>query len=337
MPLLAHPSTIPGPTAFEAEPRERRALSADETGAQQTRGRETDFNGSGVLQYEYTQAQLKIFRTWGKGDLAEWSRWFSVVLPGYGGFTAHIVRFKQPPKWDHVGFSEETKGYWVVSAEVEVRGRGVAPERLATPIEWDDAASFAGWAVTGATATLGVAGNNSNPYPPRNLFGNRYAGGSGKRYFEISIGADDSSAVEPGYIGFVNAAGRVHLVDYSGYVLTKEAAPVADDPAAVNELGNAPYSGGPPNWGVSSSVASPITVRFAINFDTGEVWIGMGNSWYGADPAAGTFPVFDNASGAIRPYVAYFANSPDVVVTLCASEAEFTQAMPSGFEALGLT
>jgi hypothetical protein len=120
---LVYPTEIPGVTAFDCEPRDRRVLSSDEVGAQQVRGRETDFHGTAMVGWEFTRAQLKIFRDWGRGDLEKWTRKFVVTLPGYLGFVPHVARFLRPPVWDHVG-----GGYWALNGELELYGRSVNPQ-----------------------------------------------------------------------------------------------------------------------------------------------------------------------------------------------------------------
>jgi hypothetical protein len=120
---LVYPTEIPGVTAFDCEPRDRRVLSSDEGGAQQVRGRETDFHGTAMVGWEFTRAQLKIFRDWGRGDLEKWTRKFVVTLPGYLGFVPHVARFLRPPVWDHVG-----GGYWALNGELELYGRSVNPQ-----------------------------------------------------------------------------------------------------------------------------------------------------------------------------------------------------------------
>jgi hypothetical protein len=120
---LTYPTDIPGVTSYECEPRDRRALSPSEEGAQQVRGRETDFHGVAQVQWEFTRSQLKVFRTWGRDDLEKWTRKFVVTLPGYLGFMPHVGRFLRPPSWDHVG-----NGYWALSGEIELYGRAVNPQ-----------------------------------------------------------------------------------------------------------------------------------------------------------------------------------------------------------------
>lgn len=128
MPYIAYPTTIPGPTAFECAPRDRRMLSENEEGEQKVRRRETDFHGASQLQWEFTREQGAIFNTWGRTTLKNWTWRFAVTLPGYGGFVQHVARFKKPPKWSHIGYSDETKGYWVVTAEIEIYGLALPPQ-----------------------------------------------------------------------------------------------------------------------------------------------------------------------------------------------------------------
>ena len=124
---VVYPTTIPGPTAFECAPRDRRMLSENEEGEQKVRRRETDFHGASQLQWEFTREQGAIFNTWGRTTLKNWTWRFAVTLPGYGGFVQHVARFKKPPKWSHIGYSDETKGYWVVTAEIEIYGLALPP------------------------------------------------------------------------------------------------------------------------------------------------------------------------------------------------------------------
>src|SRR5688572_22637633 len=125
---IVYPSAIPGATAFDCEPRERRLLSDDPEGKEHVRGRETDFNGLAQLQWEFTRVQASIFRTWGRVDLEKWTRKFAATLPGYLGFAQRVCRFKRPPTWDYVGYGpEDVAGYWIVSGEVEIYGRALIP------------------------------------------------------------------------------------------------------------------------------------------------------------------------------------------------------------------
>ena len=128
---VAYPPTLPAPQTLELRPFERRALSGIAQGAEQRRGRSRDFHATLPLTWVFTRDQLALFFAWGDGasvgTLMKWTRWFSVTLPGRGGFQTRACRFFARPKWEFLQ-SDAANGLYRVTAEVEQRGLGVAPQ-----------------------------------------------------------------------------------------------------------------------------------------------------------------------------------------------------------------
>lgn len=124
--LSEYPEGLPAPSTGEVRPTERRKIS----GVGQIKNFRTvqrDRHGTRSYTFTFTPEQAAIFREW----WVEWQQrgggWFAAnwVLPWGRG--PHVFRFVDPPKWALIGGTITGQGYWRVSGQVEIRGRGMLP------------------------------------------------------------------------------------------------------------------------------------------------------------------------------------------------------------------
>jgi len=87
----------------------------------------------------------------------------------------------------------------------------------------------------------------------------------------------------------------------------------------------------------SSTGASGLVYRVAVDLDAGKLWFGIDGKWYGStynsvgDPDGGTNPTFTSVTGTLFPAVAFYYNGQAAVARFAISSFEFT--IPSGFTA----
>jgi len=122
MALSEFPPTLPLPSVSGTTPAERRAAS-DLSGPLQLRGWQADYLARQRVEWFLTPAQASIFDAWWKADQTSGGAWFAATWPSPQGLVSLVRRFISTPQWKYVAGS----GHWVVSAQVQVRGRGIAP------------------------------------------------------------------------------------------------------------------------------------------------------------------------------------------------------------------
>jgi DNA segregation ATPase FtsK/SpoIIIE-like protein len=119
--MATWPATLPNPTTngYQVAPAKQAMRTEMEAGAARTRRTSKAKNDKVTLTWQFTDAQMAIFRTWFESDTeaAGGSAWFSISLPiGNTGLTAEEARFVGEYKMDALeGLN------WRVSAQVEVR------------------------------------------------------------------------------------------------------------------------------------------------------------------------------------------------------------------------
>lgn len=122
MVAVVFPATLPGPGVATITPAERRLLS-DLPGPQNVRGIQRDYLATQQLEWNLLDATAAAaFQAWWKVALYYGCAWFSAAWPMPAGWGSAVRRFIAPPKWQHLA-----GGFWRVTAECEVRGRGLAP------------------------------------------------------------------------------------------------------------------------------------------------------------------------------------------------------------------
>ena len=128
MTAIIYPSTLPGPSVSAVTPTERRLLS-DLTGApQQARGLQRDYLATQHVEWAVLSAsEAAMFYEWWKNTLTYGGAWFASTWPAPQGWVSIARRFIGAPAWTNL-----PGGFWRVSAEVQVRGRGELPFAFAT-------------------------------------------------------------------------------------------------------------------------------------------------------------------------------------------------------------
>lgn len=123
MSAIVYPSTLPGPSVSVVTPAERRLLSDLTGGPQQARGLQSDYLAQQAVEWEIlTAAEAAAFGSWWADSLTYGGAWFASTWPAPQGWVSIVRRFIGAPKWQHLH-----GGFWKVTAQVLVRGRGLAP------------------------------------------------------------------------------------------------------------------------------------------------------------------------------------------------------------------
>lgn len=136
MAAISYPTALPAPASFPFVLRDRRAAS-QQPGQQQlrARSRERVIDAKGV-RWVYTPAQMEVWRAWFEDTLLDGQRWFSVSLPGRGGWTQRVARYVNGTVRDHKG-----AGFFEVTADLEISPR-LPPQEYASE-------SFSLWRIFG--------------------------------------------------------------------------------------------------------------------------------------------------------------------------------------------
>lgn len=121
----AYPALLPCPTVAVVRPAERR-LPSDLAGPKQFRGLQRDYLADERVEWTLTQEQAAAFDSWWRDDLVQGGKWFLSDWPSPQG-AGLVRRFGSAPKWVYI-HGGTNRRMWRVSAECEVRGRGVAPQ-----------------------------------------------------------------------------------------------------------------------------------------------------------------------------------------------------------------
>jgi hypothetical protein len=122
MTAIVYPVALPAPTQWVATPRERRA-SSSLPGNTQLRVRSRDQITDVEASWIYSPDEMGEWRTWYEDTLLYGMRWFAIEAPGAGGWIDRVCRFRTGT----VRREFLARGYFRVSAQLEQRGRSVAP------------------------------------------------------------------------------------------------------------------------------------------------------------------------------------------------------------------
>lgn len=315
MSALLYPASLPCPMPGSFTPRQRRAASSID-GPLQQRARQRDAAGmTSQYTYVYTPAQMAVWLAWYRETLLSGRRWFAADLPGRDGMVQRIVRYTSV-RQQLLG-----AGIYRVEATFEQRGASMDVSASQGPIAWSTSLSDVYWIISGsANETAHITQSNGPPfhpsYPARNLFGDKSVSLIGPSYFEIHISDHSSSAVQPFWAGFKNDSNDVCVMSYSGTVLKQSGL------VTVGSFGS--------QWFTPGHYLDAHVLMIAI--DGSGVYFGRSGNWYDSDPASGVLPAVSDWSGAVRPYVASFAGTPNTQMTLVTEN--FTYPPPAGFQAL---
>lgn len=122
MAAITYPATLPGPSIAPVTGAERRLIPPRD-GVRQSRPAQLDRLAVQRVTFEFVDfADCQVFRQWFEGDLVEGGAWFSATWPLPQGWVSGVRRFLAPPRWDFIPAIG-----WRVSAECQLRGRGLAP------------------------------------------------------------------------------------------------------------------------------------------------------------------------------------------------------------------
>lgn len=123
---IVYPVDLPCPVTAPLEWAERRELSTL-PGPRQSRVLTRDQYGTQQLTFKLrSPAQVQAWLEWGDVSLGQWGNWFAAEWPvSYGGVA--VRRFVGAPSYPEY---LPRIGAWVVSANVEIRGRGMLPYRV---------------------------------------------------------------------------------------------------------------------------------------------------------------------------------------------------------------
>ena len=125
MAAAVYPATLPGPSVSAVAPAERRLLSDLTGGPQQARGLQRDYLATQHVEWAVLSvSEAAAFDDWWKNTLTYGGAWFASTWPAPQGWISIGRRFIGAPQWTHL-----PGGFWKVSAQVQVRGRGAMPTR----------------------------------------------------------------------------------------------------------------------------------------------------------------------------------------------------------------
>jgi len=120
---VVYPDTLPHPLVGQFTPGERRAVNREVM-----RPISRDRAGVRSVAFIFTPAQAREFRDWYVDWVTVGGGFFAAPWPMPWGRGPHVFRFVEPPSWQLVGGGLDGQGYWRVTADVELRGRGEMPE-----------------------------------------------------------------------------------------------------------------------------------------------------------------------------------------------------------------
>lgn len=320
------PPSLPSVSLFELSAAGQRAASPL-PGYVQQRARTASAWAEGRVAWVFTEAERAVFEAWFRDDLLRGSAWALIKLP---------ITPDSPPCYSAVRFPNGyatpilADEFWRVDAEIEVRDRfECALEPPNRPVVW---VPDGPWVMSNGDKTASI-GSLSNPFPHTyfNLQGSRYQSG-GKVYWEVQLNDTSSSANSVGWCGFVTASGYRFACIYSGTILQSTGA--RPDIYALPSTN--PYAGAT-SWG------GPRTLRFAVDVDAGQLWVGNESGWLvwtgsvAPNPATGTepLPLLNPLTEPIRPEIYHLPNFPTFTCTLRSAASEMGYAIPAGFRAIG--
>lgn len=119
---VTYPETLPHPEVGQFTPRERRAINREFM-----RPISRDRAGTRSVAFTFTPAQAREFREWYQEWVTMGGGMFAAPWPMPWGRGPHVFRFVEPPTWQLIGGGIDGQGYWRVTADVELRGRGEMP------------------------------------------------------------------------------------------------------------------------------------------------------------------------------------------------------------------
>lgn len=126
--IVEYPLTLPPPlSGSSVSPTERRKIS-NIPGPANYRTVQRDYGGTKTVSFVFTPEQSEEFRFWWEDVLEYGGGWFAANWPLLQSRTNNVFKFISPPVWSLVGGGIDGLGYWRVSAELEIRGRGELPE-----------------------------------------------------------------------------------------------------------------------------------------------------------------------------------------------------------------
>ena len=119
---VVYPDTLPHPEVGQFTPRERRAINREFM-----RPISRDRAGTRSVAFTFTPVQAREFREWYQEWVTMGGGMFAAPWPMPWGRGPHVFRFVEPPTWQLIGGGIDGQGYWRVTADVELRGRGEMP------------------------------------------------------------------------------------------------------------------------------------------------------------------------------------------------------------------
>lgn len=149
---------------------------------------------------------------------------------------------------------------------------------------------------------------------------------AGKRYFEAVYLSGTNWAVIAGLASSVHGLSQYPGESSSSWGLQCQTSGAS---------GAAYHSGA--QIGSVAQLAVNDYIRVAVDFDTGELWLGNPSAYVlGGDPAAGTTPTATFTPGTqLFPCGGLYDNGPDASLRLRVLNSEFAGSVPSGFTGWG--
>lgn len=143
---IVFPSALPNPSVSIIAPADRRLLSDVTGGPQQSRGVQRDYLALESVQFRLSPAQAIVFDDWWRSRLRYGGCWFASNWPLPAGWLSTTRRFSSTPRWLH-----QPGGDWIVSAQTQLRGRGLPPAQL------DFTVNLNGVTNAGTSSAVGVS------------------------------------------------------------------------------------------------------------------------------------------------------------------------------------
>jgi hypothetical protein len=280
-----------------------------------------------------TDAQRAAFEAWFAQNLSRGHAWALIKLPitpNSGDPLAPCYSAVRFPNGYETPF--RYRGLWRCMADVVIRDRFECALPINGPMVW--VPSHGAWAMSDDDKAAAIGGfSNSYPHTYYNLQGSRFQSG-GKVYWEVDLDDSSSSANSVGWCGLVTPGGYRVAIVYAGALMEQASGPAPDIYALPNTSN--PFLG-------ATSWAAPRTLRWAVDCDAGELWIGYESSWgiwtgaVAPNPATGAepLPLLNPLTEPIRPELYHLPHHPTFDCRLRSTASEMLYPIPSGFLALG--
>lgn len=202
-------------------------------------------------------------------------------------------------------------------------GADVRPDVPIAYSTWDPTWSLPGVSYT--NGNLSIASTAAVTVNVRSTVGRA----TGKWYWEILTTAGDAT-MNHGGIGVVEG-GTPNNINYIGYTAAGSEGMSFGYGNITTIFWNWPGAALHGTVPTFAAVNASTRYMFALDMDTGRLWVGQGGGWYSSgDPSTGAFPLMTGLTGTVYAGVTFYPSSPNAF-TANFGRSAFAYAVPTGF------